>query len=112
SRNRLKNKNHQVFTAQYAIINDVAHNYAMLTYYTDKVNQVKQLEDMGFNTIEMYDTYGNMLNLDSDDKDSAWIYYVAKKVDQKNGKWSEYIFGASKLKIWLYFCVFCVFILI
>jgi len=34
---------------------------------------------MGFETIEMYDTLGNVLNLDSDDKDSAWIYYVAKK---------------------------------
>ncbi len=79
TRNRLRNKNLQVFSEQYAIINDVAHNYAMLTYYIDKVNQVKQLEDMGFETIEIYDTHGNMLNLDSDDKDSAWIYYVAKK---------------------------------
>ncbi len=81
TRNRLRNKNHQVFDEQYAIINDVAHNYAMLTYYIDKVNQVKQLEDMGFETIEMYDTLGNMLHLDSDDKDSAWIYYVARKVN-------------------------------
>ncbi len=78
-RNRLRNKNLQVFNEQYAIINDVAHNYAMLTYYIDKVNQVKQLEGMGFETIEMYDTPGNMLNLDSDDRDSAWIYYVARK---------------------------------
>ena len=79
--NRLRNKNHQVFNEQYAIINDVAHNYAMLTYYIDKVNQVKQLEDVGFETIEMYDTFGNTLNLDSDDKDSAWIYYVARKIN-------------------------------
>jgi hypothetical protein len=75
------NRNYQVFKEQYAIINDVAHNYAMLTYYIDKVLQVLQLEDVGFETIEMYDTYGNMLNLDSDDKDSAWIYYVARKVN-------------------------------
>ena len=86
TRNRFRNKNHQVFNEQYAIINDVAHNYAMLTYYIDKVNQVKQLEDLGYETIEMYDTLGNMLNLDSDDKDSAWIYYVARKINRKNGK--------------------------
>jgi len=86
TRNRLRNKNHQVFHEQYAIINDVAHNYAMLTYYIDKVNQLSQLEDVGFETIEMYDTLGNMLNLDSDDTDSAWIYYVARKINQKNGK--------------------------
>ena len=84
TRNRLRNKHRQVIHEHYAIINDVAHNYAMLTYYIDKVNQVKQLEDMGFETIEMYDTLGNMLNLDSDDKDSAWIYYVARNINQKN----------------------------
>jgi hypothetical protein len=84
TRNRLRNKNHQVFHKQYAIINDVAHNYAMLTYYIDKVNQLSQLDDVGFETIEMYDTLGNMLNLDSDDTDSAWIYYVARKINQKN----------------------------
>jgi ubiquinone/menaquinone biosynthesis C-methylase UbiE len=80
TRNRLRNKNHQIFNEQYAIINDVAHNYAMLTYYIDKKNQKSQLEDVGFETIEMYDTLGNLLNLDSDDKDSAWIYYVVKKI--------------------------------
>ncbi len=85
-RNRLRNKNHQVFNDQYAIINDVAHNYAMLTYYIDKTHQVKQLGDMDFETIEMYDTLGNILNPDSDDKDSAWIYYVAKKINHKNPK--------------------------
>ena len=37
---------------------------------------------MDFETIEMYDTPGNMLNLDSDDKDSAWIYYVARKINK------------------------------
>ena len=78
--NRLRNENHQVFNEQYVIINDIAHNYAMLTYYIDKVHQVSQLKAMGFETVEMYDTLGNVLNLDSEDKDSAWIYYVAKKI--------------------------------
>ena len=80
--NRLRNKNHQVFEDQYAIINDVAHNYAMLTYYIDKINQRKQLENMGFETIEMYDTLGNTLDINSDDADSAWIYYVARKTNK------------------------------
>lgn len=82
--NRLRNKTHQVFNEQYAIINDVAHDYAMLTYYIDKKNQVSQLEGMGFETIEMYDTLGNMLNIDGDDADSAWIYYVTRKFNHKN----------------------------
>lgn len=79
--NHLRNMNHQKFEDEYAIINDVAHNYAMLTYYIDKENQISQLKDVGFETIEMYDTSGNTLNLDSDDKDSAWIYYVARKIN-------------------------------
>ncbi|MCP4976966.1 MAG: hypothetical protein GY931_12465, partial [Maribacter sp.] len=76
----LKNRNSQQFKDEYAIINDVAHNYAMLTYYIDKTNQVSQLKAIGFDTIEMYDTLGNKLDSNSDDKDSAWIYYVAKKI--------------------------------
>lgn len=82
-RNRLKNKNQQVFNEQYAIINDIAHNYAMLTYYISKTHQVSQLKAKGFETVEMYNTLGNMLNVNSDDKDSAWIYYVAKKLNNK-----------------------------
>ncbi len=78
--NFLKNRNSQQFKDEYAIINDVAHNYAMLTYYIDKLNQVSQLESIGFETIGIYDTLGNKLKLDSDDKDSAWIYYVARKI--------------------------------
>ena len=78
--NFIRNKSSQQFMKEYAIINDVAHNYAMLTYYIDKLNQVSQLEAIGFETIEMYDTLGNKLDSSSDDKDSAWIYYVARKI--------------------------------
>ncbi len=77
--NYLRQRGDQQFKNEYAIINDEAHNYAMLTYYIDKSNQVSQLEAIGFETIEMYDTLGNKLDSDSDDKDSAWIYYVARK---------------------------------
>ncbi|ODS31628.1 MAG: putative methyltransferase [Candidatus Scalindua rubra] len=86
SLNHLINRNHQKFENEYAIINDVAHNYAMLTYYIDKRDQISQLKDIGFEAIEMYDTNGNILNLDSDDKDSAWIYYVARKINLQNDK--------------------------
>jgi hypothetical protein len=37
---------------------------------------------MGFETIEMYDTLGNTLDINSDDADSAWIYYVARKTNK------------------------------
>ncbi len=69
----------QQFEEEYSILNDRAHNYAMLTYYIDKKNQISQLAKIGFDVIEMFDTDGNVLEQDSDDADSAWIYYVARK---------------------------------
>jgi SAM-dependent methyltransferase len=82
--NHLINRNEQRFENDYATISNVAHNYAMLTYYIDKENQISQLDDVGFKAIEMYDALGNMLNLDSDDKDSAWIYPAARKINHQN----------------------------
>jgi len=80
--NHLRKRKHQQFNGEYSIINDRAHYYAMLTYYIDKENQISQLRETGFETIEMYDTSGNILNVDSDDGDSAWIYYVTGKTDR------------------------------
>jgi ubiquinone/menaquinone biosynthesis C-methylase UbiE len=79
--NYLRNRKCQQFKGDYSIINDRAHNYALLTYYIDKKKQISQLKKTGFETIEMYDTHGNILNSDSDDNDSAWIYYVTRKID-------------------------------
>ena len=82
--NHLINRNQQRFENYYANISDVAHNYAMLTYYIDKEHQITQLDDVGFKTIEMYDALGNMLNLDSGDRGSAWICPVARKINHQN----------------------------
>ncbi len=80
--NHLRNRKQQRFNGEYSIINDRAHNYALLTYYIDKKNQISQLKETGFETIEMYDTHGNILSIGSDDKDSAWIYYVTRRIDR------------------------------
>lgn len=81
--NYSRNKKKQRFENEYSIINDVAHNYALLIYYIDKKSQISQIEEAGFEFVEMYDVHGNMLNINSGDSDSAWIYYVARK---KTGK--------------------------
>ena len=78
--NHRKQKKKQKFEKKYAIINDRAHNYAMLTYYIDKKNQRSQLREVGFDVVEMYDTFGNVLEDNSYDGDSAWIYYVTQKL--------------------------------
>ncbi|MFQ5965490.1 MAG: class I SAM-dependent methyltransferase [Candidatus Scalinduaceae bacterium] len=82
--NRLKNKKHERLEKEYSIINDRAHNYALLTYYIDKTSQISQLREVGFEVVEMYDTCGNVLDIDSDDHDSPWIYYVTRKINRRN----------------------------
>lgn len=77
--NFLKNKRREQFNETYAIINDKAHSYALLTYYINKNNQLLQNKDIGLETVEMYDIFGNTLHPGDSDNHSAWIYYVTKK---------------------------------
>ena len=77
--NFLKNKKREQFNETYAIINDKAHSYALLTYYIDKNNQLLQNKGIGLETVEMYDIFGNTLHPGDSDNHSAWIYYVTKK---------------------------------
>ncbi|MCP5004292.1 MAG: class I SAM-dependent methyltransferase [Planctomycetes bacterium] len=79
TQNHTRNRKKQQFKRDYSILNDRAHDFAMLTYYIDKNNQVSQLANMGFDVIEMFDVFGNVLEHSSYDGDSAWIYYVARK---------------------------------
>ncbi|MDR4499339.1 MAG: class I SAM-dependent methyltransferase [Candidatus Scalindua sp.] len=78
--NHTRQKKKQQFENEYAIINDRAHNYSMLTYYIDKKSQKSQLREVGFDIVEMYDTSGNVLEDNDYDGNSAWIYYVAQKL--------------------------------
>jgi ubiquinone/menaquinone biosynthesis C-methylase UbiE len=72
----LSMKKHQQITPQYAIINDNAHGYAMLTYYIDLSEQVKQLANIGFESIEAYDRSGESVQ---NDYTSLWLYFLARK---------------------------------
>jgi len=79
--NHQKLKSKQYFGEDYSIINDVEGNYSLLTYYIDKKAQKIQLEENGFELLEMYDTSGNRIDDTNTVKESPWIYYVAKKVN-------------------------------
>ncbi|MDR4509839.1 MAG: class I SAM-dependent methyltransferase [Candidatus Brocadiaceae bacterium] len=79
SYNYARNKKQEHFEEEYAIINDKAHNFSLLTYYIDQKHQVSQLKKMGLEVIEMYDPYGNLLKPGDDDSNSAWIYYVTRQ---------------------------------
>jgi ubiquinone/menaquinone biosynthesis C-methylase UbiE len=72
----LKMKRHEIYTDEYAIINDNAHEYSLLAYYISIEKQIKQLANIGFSDIEAYDMEGRQT-----DHDIAfpWTYYLAKK---------------------------------
>ena len=69
-------KRHEVITDEYAIINDNAHGYSLLTYYITISEQIKQLEGEGFRQIEAYDMEGHPVDAGYD---FPWTYYLARK---------------------------------
>ncbi|MBN1671849.1 MAG: class I SAM-dependent methyltransferase [Kiritimatiellae bacterium] len=79
TRNHLRNRRRQVFAQTYAILNDAAEAYSLLTYYVDKRMQVEQLREAGFETVELYDEGGQALDVPQSDVHTPWIYYVARR---------------------------------
>lgn len=79
SRNHRRNIRFQRFEEGHWILNDRAHLYSLLTYYTDLRTQANQLRELGFDPLEAYGQDGAELPLDGEDDKSSWIYYVARK---------------------------------
>lgn len=75
----LRNKPREVFTPDYAIRNDNAHNYRLLTYYISKASQVRQLEAHGFTEVRIINRAGQWAEAITPDPVSSWIYYLARK---------------------------------
>lgn len=72
----LRMKRNEVFTEEYAVVNDCDHRYSLLIYYISIASQIKQLEETGFLNIEAYNDKGASVKTDTE---SFWIYYLAKK---------------------------------
>src|SRR5690606_33195105 len=49
--NSRRNAKKETHTPEYAILNDEAHEYSLLTYYISVGNQIKQLKECGFGPI-------------------------------------------------------------
>ena len=74
--NHYKMRSHEVYTDEYAIINDPDHRYSLLLYYISIKDQVKQLTNIGFADTDAYDRQGTPIERDTS---SHWLYYLAKK---------------------------------
>ncbi len=75
--NHYRMKKHEIYTADYAIVNDGDHRYSLLLYYISIDKQFEQLNDIGFSDVEAYDIAGNRVEADTT---SHWIHYLSKKV--------------------------------
>jgi ubiquinone/menaquinone biosynthesis C-methylase UbiE len=69
-------KKHELYADDYAIINDSAHAFSLLTYYITIDKQREQLSRIGFVETESYDMMGNQV---SEDSVSPWIHYLSTK---------------------------------
>lgn len=69
-------RRHEVHDQDYSIINDIAHDFALMTYYIPVSKQIAQLAANGFGEIEAYDLEGRPVTGDTGD---AWIFYLARK---------------------------------
>jgi SAM-dependent methyltransferase len=64
---------------EYAIINDIAHDFCMVHYYIDRESQAKQLAEAGFELLETFGENGAVLRPADDDSDSGELYYVTRR---------------------------------
>ncbi|MDQ3801436.1 MAG: class I SAM-dependent methyltransferase [Acidobacteriota bacterium] len=69
-------KQYEVYTDEYAIINDSDHRYSLLIYYIRVAAQIKQLEEIGFFNIEVYNIRGEPVKTDAE---TFCFYYLANK---------------------------------
>jgi len=67
---------HEQHTREYAIVNDTAHGFSLLSYYIGMSEQIRQLERMGFTMVEAYNAEGERV---VEDSESPWIHYLARK---------------------------------
>ena len=74
-RNYLRHRGAEVRTAEYAILNDSAHEHMLLTYHIDRRQQEAQLAAAGFGLEGIYDQAGREA---PERSASSWLYYLAR----------------------------------
>jgi SAM-dependent methyltransferase len=75
-RNRRAHERLQYRAAGYAVLNDSAHDYALLHYYIRREDQARQLAELGYELVECLDVDGRQVGPGEGGRGSA-LYYVA-----------------------------------
>ena len=78
--NHIRLRKFQMFAEDYAILNDPAHDCALLHYYIGSTAQRKQLGEQGFELLEILDCLGDSVAPDSLAEHSHWLLYVVRRI--------------------------------
>lgn len=73
---KIRNKNKEVVKQEFALINDSAHNYQLITFYTSPDFLIKQLVSAGFEEPDLFNRAGNKMEKEMLDD---WIFVSTKK---------------------------------
>jgi SAM-dependent methyltransferase len=65
--------------AEYALLNDAAHDYSLLHYYIDRDSQRRQLEHTGLRLIDVFTASGRAADADEVDAQSSSLLYVCRR---------------------------------
>jgi SAM-dependent methyltransferase len=71
---------HQVFEAEYAIINDSAHRWSLLHHYIPRDAEARELAACGFEVVTVRGTDGVVLKPSDSDAQFTELHYVARAV--------------------------------
>lgn len=74
--NRKRNKKKELYTDDYAIVNDPGHTYALMTYFISMDKQIAQLQKTGFRNVRAFNHQGKEM---VSDLESSWIYFLVTK---------------------------------
>lgn len=80
-RNRRRLAPLQLHSPAYAVLNDEAHDYALLHYYIDRDAQERQLADTGFELVECLTHEGSPVPPGDPAPDSSALHFVARRRD-------------------------------
>ncbi len=76
-RNRRRLAPLQYRDGDHAIVNDLAHDYALLHYYVGRDGQARQLGELGYELVDCLDPDGRTVAA-GEPGDGAWLHYVAR----------------------------------
>jgi SAM-dependent methyltransferase len=68
--------------ADYALLDDPGHDYACLHYYISQAMQRRQLDSLGFEVLDVFDTEGRAATPGAPAADSASLMYVSRYVSR------------------------------